>query len=621
MSDAIIYLDPTSPLNLQSQIRQKLVDAISSGSFPPGSRLPSSRKMASQLRVARNTVVLVYQQLTDEGFLVSRERSGIYVADAALDGKVRVEPNTTRPTSIDELDWPQRVKRAQADIRKFDHPSNWQQYPYPFLDGQFEASLYPIAAWREATRLSLGVRDVNQWSTHNDDVDDRMLIEEIRTKVLPRRGIQAKAEEILITVGAEQAIYILVQLLVDATVPVAIEEPCNPDLREMLAQRGTSLIHQAVDADGLLVDDNLNQAELLFITPSHQVPTAVTMSMERREALLEKARQFDFLIVEDDFENETNYLGSQHPALRSIDSENRVVYVSSLSKVLAPGVSLGFMVAAPELIKAARSLRQLMVRSPPLNNQRAAAYFLSLGHYDTYMLRLSQIFQARWIALRDALNYTLQQYSVTTHSQGGTTCWVRAPDGVEVGSLIAEAAKRGILLEPVSHFYAFSDNTQNCFRMGITSLSVDRIREGVEKLAELIRNMASGHLENLQDATGDQVIGDQLQDLFSGNTLLSKTVYEDPFSIEMRPDGKMIGKAGYRDEDCDTGEWWVDGDKWFRRWNRWAYAETVGYFTVVEGNQIKMFNDQYQKIFTAVLYQGELVDQQVASKSGPESAS
>jgi len=614
-------LDPTSPLNLQSQIRQKLVDAISSGSFPPGSRLPSSRKMANQLRVARNTVVLVYQQLTDEGLLVSRQRSGIYVADTALDGKVRIEPKPIKPGSPDELDWPLRIKNGQSETRKFEHPSNWQQYPYPFLDGQFEASLYPIAAWREATRLSLGVRDVNQWSTHNDDVDDRMLIEEIRTKVLPRRGIQARPEEILITVGAQQAIYLLIQLLVDGAVPVAVEEPCNPDLREMLAQRGTSLIHQAVDADGLIVDENLNQAQLVFTTPSHQVPTAVTMSMERRELLLEKARQFDFLIVEDDFENETNYLGSQHAALRSIDNENRVIYVSSLSKVLAPGVSLGFMVAAPELIEVARSLRQLMVRNPPLNNQRAAAYFLSLGHYDTYMLRLSQIFRERWIALRDALNYTLQQYSVTTHSQGGTTCWVRAPDGVEVEHLIGEAAKRGILLEPVRHFYAFQENTQNCFRMGITSLSVDRIREGVEKLAELIRNLASGHLENLENASGKNLVGDELTQFFAGATLLSKTVYEDPFSIEMRPDGTMIGKAGYRDEDCDTGRWWVEGDRWFRSWNHWAYAETVGHFVVVEGNQIKMFNDQHQKIFTAALFRGNGDEEHAAGSSGPESSS
>ena len=601
MSDAIIYLDPTSPLNLQHQIRQKLIDAISTGSFPPGSRLPSSRKMANQLRVARNTVVLVYQRLTDEGLLVSRERSGIYVADTAPDGKVQTEIKAVKTSSPDELNWFERIKNVQSESRKFEHPSNWQQYPYPFLDGQFEASLYPIAAWREATRLSLGVRDVNQWSTHNDDDDDRMLIEEIRTKILPRRGIQAQPEEILITVGAQQAIYLLVQLLVDGTVSVAIEEPCNPDLREMLAQCGAPLIYQPVDADGLIVDENLDAAQLVFITPSHQIPTAVTMSMQRREALLEKADQFDFLIVEDDFESEINYLGSQHPALRSIDSGNRVVYVSSLSKVLAPGVSLGFMVAAPELIEAARSLRQLMVRNPPLNNQRATAYFLSLGHYDTYMLRLSQIFRERWTALRDGLNYALQQYSVTTHSQGGTTFLVQAPDGVEVGHLVAEAAKHGILLEPVSHFYSFQENANNCFRMGITSLPVERIREGVEQLAELIRSMAASHLENLDNATGKQLVGDDLQQLFSSSTLLSKTVYEDPFSIQMRSDGTMIGKAGYRDEDCDVGKWWIEGDRWFRRWEHWAYGETAGYYTVVEGNQIKMFNLQHQKIFTAVL--------------------
>ena len=600
VSDAILYLDPTSRLNLQSQIRQKLVDAISTGVFPAGSRLPSSRKLAIQLRVARNTVVLAYQQLVDEGILVSRERSGIYVADDSTETCLAL-PHAESEPHKDHLDWQKFIQRETASSQRFKHPSNWQAYPYPFLDGQFEASLYPIQAWREATRLSLGVCDVNQWSTHNDEVDDCMLIDEIRTKILPRRGIQARAEEILITVGAQQALYLLIQILADESSTFAIEDPCNPDLRAMLSANNAPIISQPVDAGGLVVDSNLESVRCVCVTPSHQVPTAVTMSQNRRLELLDMAHKHDFLIIEDDFESESNYLGSNHPALRSMDSENRVVYVSSLSKVLAPGVSLGFMVAAPEIIAAARGLRQLMVRNPPLNNQRAAAYFLSLGHYDTYMLRLSQVFRERWNALRDALNYFLQQYSITSASQGGTTCWVRAPDSVPVDTLVTEAAKRGILLEPVSHFFASPKEADNSFRMGVTSIAADKIREGVEQLAQLIRSMASGTEENLDSASGELLSESSLRQHLTGKRLLSKTVYGDPFSIELRADGSLIGMAGYQNEDCDNGRWWVEQGKWYRRWDKWAYAETAGFFIVLDGNRVKMFNDDKQKIFSAVL--------------------
>lgn len=600
VSDAILYLDPTSRLNLQSQIRQKLVDAISTGVFPAGSRLPSSRKLAIQLRVARNTVVLAYQQLVDEGILVSRERSGIYVADDSTETCLAV-PHAESEPHKDHLDWQKFIQRETASSQRFKHPSNWQAYPYPFLDGQFEASLYPIQAWREATRLSLGVCDVNQWSTHNDEVDDCMLIDEIRTKILPRRGIQARAEEILITVGAQQALYLLIQILADESSTFAIEDPCNPDLRAMLSANNAPIINQPVDAGGLVVDNNLESVRCVCVTPSHQVPTAVTMSQNRRLELLDMAHKHDFLIIEDDFESESNYLGSNHPALRSMDSENRVVYVSSLSKVLAPGVSLGFMVAAPEIIAAARGLRQLMVRNPPLNNQRAAAYFLSLGHYDTYMLRLSQVFRERWNALRDALNYFLQQYSITSASQGGTTCWVRAPDSVPVDTLVTEAAKRGILLEPVSHFFASPKEADNSFRMGVTSIAADKIREGVEQLAQLIRSMASGTEENLDSASGELLSESSLRQHLTGKRLLSKTVYGDPFSIELRADGSLIGMAGYQNEDCDNGRWWVEQGKWYRCWDKWAYAETAGFFIVLDGNRVKMFNDDKQKIFSAVL--------------------
>ncbi|MCB1845595.1 MAG: GntR family transcriptional regulator, partial [Halioglobus sp.] len=194
MTDAIIYLDPDSSLNLQNQIRQKLVDGILNGAFPPGTRLPSSRKLAGQLDVARNTVVLAYQQLVAEGYLCSRQRSGIFVNRDMLNTRVGFIGGIDSGSLEEAARWKRSLKAAPiASCGARDLP-NWSKYPFPFIDGKFDSSLFPLAEWREASRLSLSVANVREWSTGSGDADDPMLIEEIRTKILPRRGIQARSD-------------------------------------------------------------------------------------------------------------------------------------------------------------------------------------------------------------------------------------------------------------------------------------------------------------------------------------------------------------------------------------------------------------------------------------------
>ena len=197
MSEALIYLDPDSGLSLQNQIRQKLVDSIMSGTFPPGQRLPSSRRLAEQLGVSRNTVVLAYEQLVEEGFLDSRERSGIYVSEDVLEGRVGFQRPPASQLESDEK-WERRIRGGVVGKPRFQWPADWQQHPYPFIDGQFDDSLYPTTQWREANRMAMGARIVREGSVTDGDADDPVLIEEIRTKMLPRRGINANPDEILI---------------------------------------------------------------------------------------------------------------------------------------------------------------------------------------------------------------------------------------------------------------------------------------------------------------------------------------------------------------------------------------------------------------------------------------
>jgi GntR family transcriptional regulator/MocR family aminotransferase len=599
MPRALLYLDPDSKLSLQNQIRQKLVEAITSGVFPAGERLPSSRKLAEQLGVSRNTVVLAYEQLIGEGLLESRERSGIFVSHSFLGGRIDyLGPLTTRAETHTKLS--DKIRTIAGKRPHFQFPGDWQQHPFPFIDGQFDESLYPKAQWREASRMALGAQIVREGSVTEGDADDPALIEEIRTKMLPRRGINARPEEILITLGEQNALFLLTQLLTDENVTVAMEEPGNPKMRQLLELRKARVIPQPVDENGMVISRRLDQAGVVYVTPSHQVPTAVTMATQRREALLKKAHDHNQLIIEDDFEHESNFLRQPHPALRGMDADNRVIYISALPKVLAPGLRIGFIVAAPELIREARRLRQMAIGRPSLVNQRTAALFLSMGHYDTFMSKLHQETSRRWVALRDALNHYRPHFT-TVPNQGGSVFWVLCPENIDVETLAQEAAKRGVLIEPDTHYYASTRSSRNCFRMGVTSIDSSRIREGVSQLREVMWEFNSSKSEFLDENDPAWLKGEKLERTISGSNWIYKTTYGDPATFELHPDGTMTGRAGHANEDQDKGRWWIEGDFWCRQWDNWAYGEKSRYYLTLQGQRLKIFNTEKRIVDSAII--------------------
>jgi GntR family transcriptional regulator/MocR family aminotransferase len=355
-----------------------------------------------------------------------------------------------------------------------------------------------------------------------------------------------------------------------------------------------------VDEHGMVINTRMDDADIVYVTPSHQVPTAVTMNTQRRRALLKKAGQLDQLVIEDDFEHESNYLGQPHPALRSLDTDNRVIYISGLPKVLAPGLRIGFIVAAPELIREARRLRQLVIGRPSLVNQRTAALFLSLGHYDAFMARLHHEMNQRWLSLRDALNHYRPNFT-TMPTQGGTAFWVVCPDNYDAGTLAREAAKRGILIEPDTHYYAESHKSKNCFRMGVTSIPKARIREGVEKLRDQMWELRSGEEDFLDENDPGLLRGKALREAMCGATWIYKTVYGDPCTFELHEDGRMSGRAGHANEEHDEGRWWVEDDLWCRQWNQWAYGEEGRYYITMNGQHLRIYNTQKRPVDSAVI--------------------
>ncbi|MFT7287607.1 MAG: GntR family transcriptional regulator/MocR family aminotransferase, partial [Halieaceae bacterium] len=441
--------------------------------------------------------------------------------------------------------------------------------------------------------------DVGDWSVGSGDADDAMLLDEIRTKMLTRRGIHARSDGILLTLGTQNSLYLISHLLADTDVTVAVEEPGNSDLRELLSQNGATVVHQPVDAEGIVINDRLNLCDLVYVTPSHQIPTAACMSPKRREALLDAAQEHDFLIIEDDYECEINYLDKPQPALRSMDETGRVIYVGSLSNVLAPGLRLGFIVADAPFIQRARALRRTVMNHPPLNNQRTAAYFLALGHYDSLMTRLSRVLQERRLALRDALNWMRGVPMEISPEVGGTTYWVRTPKDFDVEAFAGAASQKGILIESVRHYYANSDSAENCFRMGITSLKVEQIRPGVTRLVELIRSQVKTQVEQLSTTTGEWLQGEKLIDAISCATIVYREVDGAPCTIKYHRDGTMTGVLGFSNEEQDTGHWHIEEDRLFRQWRRWNYAEEKAYSIVIDDQQIRFFNADGQVVDSA----------------------
>ena len=473
--------------SLQAQIREMLVSVILDGQTAPDAPLPSSRELAERLGVARNTVVLAYQQLADEGFLISRERSGHFINPDILEGRherasTRQDPPEDPPAG--QPDWAARLARRPSVQSNIVKPSDWQQFDYPFLYGQFDAAMFPTNDWRECCLKALSVMEIRDWAPDLIARDDATLIQQIRTRVLPRRGVFAATDEIVITMGAQQALYLLADLLLNIGTTVGVEDPGYPDARNIFANRGATLRALPVCADGVPIDNRLDACDYVYVTPSHQCPTTATMALAQRVALLDSARTNDFVIIEDDYESENNFAGPPHPALKSLDNSDRVLYIGSLSKSFAPGLRLGYIVAPAELIAELRALRRLMIRHPSAFIQRAFATFLALGHHDALLRRLAHAYRQRAQALSTALDAYFPEARYVPVAGGGS-CWVEGPPWLDAWKLSDLARENGVLIEAGGVFFMNPALHRHCFRLGFSSIGLDKIDAGIQRLARL----------------------------------------------------------------------------------------------------------------------------------------
>ena len=350
------------------------------------------------------------------------------------------------------MDWTRAIGRRYTGGDTPSKPQDWARYRYPFIYGQADPTLFDHANWRHCALQAMGQKDFTPLTTDYYDQDDPQLIEFIARHTLPRRGINARPEQILITLGAQNALWLTAQILLTQRRTAAIEDPCYHALRDILTQSRCHLTPIRVDKDGLPPDAIPPGTDVIFTTPSHQCPTTATMPLDRRRALLERARDMDALIVEDDYEFEMSFLNPPSPALKSLDPDGRVIYVGSFSKSLFPGLRLGYLVGSEPFIREARALRASVLRHPPGHIQRTAAYFLSLGHYDALIRRMGGPFMNGAVLWNKPSQTTdcglLVRVLMADHRFG---CRPRAH--VDTDELARRLLNDGVMIEPGRAFF------------------------------------------------------------------------------------------------------------------------------------------------------------------------
>lgn len=482
ISQVLIALDPGSTEPLYKQLSKALIGAIEQGQFNTAELLPSSRTLSNDLGLSRNTVNLALQVLLSDGYITSIPRVG-HTVNPDFQAHLDDQP---RPRS-ESLGWEKRLATDTTDVGHIWKPANWSSYPYPFIAGQVETAMFPSKSWGRAMRLALTPEHAGASLHDLVDRDDPLLIEMLRRHVLRGRGITAKPEEILITLGSQHGLGLVATALLSAGSMVAIEEPGYPDARHMVRSRGAAIKALPVDDQGAVIPPDLSDVDMVFVTPSHQYPTNTTLSIGRRQALLSQASRDDFVIIEDDYDSEFRYLGQSTPAMKSIENSGRVIYLGSFSKFLAPGLRLGFVVAEPRLIEHLRDLRRYQLRHPPGLLQRALALFIESGDYNRSVRRIRKIYKEKWAAMSAAVETHLP-WPVPIPT-GGLSIWVTGPPDFDATTMAELAMDEGVVVEAGEPCFVTQPIPRNHFKLGYASTPLPAIEPGLAVLARVIARL------------------------------------------------------------------------------------------------------------------------------------
>ena len=475
-------LDRGSGTPLTRQIYMQVRGAVLSGALGPGTRVPSSREMASQLGVARTSVVAAYEHLLAEGYIESRRGSGTFIS-GELDG-LASRPTTPRAAKRSAP----IVARAFTDFER----SAAQSEPRPFNTGRTLIDARTAETWRTLTHRAVRILGANALG-YSDPAGLIELRQSICDYLRAARAVRCEPDQIIVTAGTQQAIDIAIRVLLEPGDDVWVEDPGYPLTYAQLELAKVKPHPVIVDAQGLVVSAGRRaapQARAAFVTPSHQFPTGVALSMARRLELLAWARKSDAFIIEDDYTSEFRYSGPPLASLQGLDDSERVIYVGTLNKALFPGLRIGYVVVPRALLQAFVGARYLIDRQPPTLQQTVTAEFMQQGHFAAHIRRMRHLYREQ----RDALATTLEKRAsdwleVAVPDQGmHLVAYLRG--GLSDIAIEAAAQHEGIMVRAISRFYRGAKPRAGLM-LGFSGFPRQLIVPAAAKLAKVIANEAS----------------------------------------------------------------------------------------------------------------------------------
>jgi GntR family transcriptional regulator / MocR family aminotransferase len=457
--------------DLSGEIYRQLLRAILDQRLRPGDRLPSSRELARALVVARATVTAAYERLAAEGFVVVRQGAGTFVDELVMQTRRDKAPHGSsgvlQPRQVWQSVWLPTV-------------SWFEERPqFDFRTGLCDASLFPEVPWRRAVtralRSSATTAGVYEHPAGRGDLRAAIV-----RHIGISRGVEASADDIIITNGTQQALDLLARVLLAPGDAIAVEDPGYRPPRETFKTLGFRVIGVPVDREGLIVDALPRGVRAVFVTPSHQFPLSVTLTLPRRQALLAWAERNNAAIIEDDYDSEFRFEGRPLEPLQTLDPKGRVVYVGSFSKTMLPTLRLGFLVTPPSLRAALHKAKFVSDWHSSTLAQAALARFIDDGAFARHVRRATTIYQERHEMIVDAISRDFADHLELVPSTTGlhVTALARRMSADQIAAVRRRAAGRGVALYDLSSL-AISGSPPAGILLGYSAIPTARIEEGL----------------------------------------------------------------------------------------------------------------------------------------------
>jgi GntR family transcriptional regulator/MocR family aminotransferase len=485
--DLPLSLNPQSPVSLYRQLYEALRQAILTGRLLPRQRIPSTRSLAQSLSLSRSTVTQAYEQLLSEGYLETRSGSGTFVCAQIPEELMHPDPIASLPPAIDT---PVPLSSYGSQLTRLNLKlQNEPSTPINFRYGRPAFDQFPLQLWRKL--LSRHSRNLDWLDYAADRLGEQSLREAIAQYLARSRAVQCHPDQILITNGTQQALYLILRLLMHPGEAIALEDPGYLSARRIFQSQAATLIPVPVDQAGLVVSQlpqfTTAPIKLVYVTPSHQFPSGAILSLPRRLELLHWAQQKGALIIEDDYDSEFRYRGRPIPALQGLDQTDSVLYVGTFSKVLFPSPRVGYLVLPQRWVETFAAAKWLSDRQLPLLDQRVLAEFIAAGHLDRHIREMRTCYDRRRQALVQALKTHFGNTVTILGEEAGIHVMVRFETPWCDQELLDRATQVGVgLLSAAPQYFKSAPGGE--FIFGYGELTEDLIQQGISRLAQALRS-------------------------------------------------------------------------------------------------------------------------------------